>query len=209
MVINPFQIFSYIKTKTRWPECFCYNGHWLPYFDHPYTFNTERRIEIPIALHHMNTLSNVMEVGNVLSRFISTNYPIVDKYEKVGRIINKDIVGLKWAVSLDQIVCISTLEHVGWDHPEEKDNLKTKQALESMHSLLKPGGRLLLTFPIGYNIMLDDLFYRQPELFGDVTCMKRRPGNKWGQTTQANIRGCAYGRPFKCANGLVVSNYEK
>ena len=62
----------------------------------------------------------------------------------------------------DNIVCISTVEHVGmWPIPKppyevtlkqaqpEKDLLAYRNVMKIFHELLKPGGRLLLTVPFG------------------------------------------------------------
>lgn len=58
--------------------------------------------------------------------------------------------------SVDTVVCISTLEHVGWSqvafcnhHDEEPDPDGFLKAASELWRVLKPGGRLLLTLPWG------------------------------------------------------------
>ncbi|MEW6535516.1 MAG: class I SAM-dependent methyltransferase [Candidatus Auribacterota bacterium] len=54
----------------------------------------------------------------------------------------------------NQILCISTIEHVGCDNSRygasvETDSSSYLLAVKEMYRVLKPGGRLLLTFPYG------------------------------------------------------------
>lgn len=64
----------------------------------------------------------------------------------------------------DEIICISTLEHVGMDNTKflnlpdynEQNNLDFLTALSEIHRTLKPGGRLLLTVPFGKHLNYGD-----------------------------------------------------
>lgn len=51
----------------------------------------------------------------------------------------------------DLIICISAIEHIGLDTIYGRSNKKSsdKKAIKSMFSLLKPGGKILLTMPAG------------------------------------------------------------
>jgi hypothetical protein len=166
---------------TSSPKTFLFCGRKYHYFFHAYnkTWANERTIEIPLALEmvNQNNPHETLEIGNVLSHYMKTEHTIVDKYEKRKGVLNRDVTTLDTHLKYSLIVSISTLEHVGWDEiPREPG--KHRVALGKMIALLKPGGRLFVTIPLGYNPGVDqDLF--QGVLFG----------------------------PYKAANALAVLSY--
>ena len=95
-----------------------------------------------------------IEVGNVLSHYGEVAHPIYDKYERARGVQNVDVVDIE-ANALSYIVCISTLEHVGWDEPQQ-DETKSLRALVHLRSLLLPEGRLFASFRLGSHPALTD-----------------------------------------------------
>ena len=79
---------------------------------------------------------------------------MVDKYERAAGVENIDVLDIE-AQELDYVISVSTLEHVGWDEPEQ-DQDKALVALGVLRELLAPTGRLLLSFRLGYHPELTD-----------------------------------------------------
>jgi SAM-dependent methyltransferase len=53
--------------------------------------------------------------------------------------------------SFDAVLCISTIEHfgLGWYGEVQQDEHADRRAVERLHELLRPGGRLVVTVPFG------------------------------------------------------------
>lgn len=141
---------------------FSWNGWTLAYFDHPYnhTALNMRRVEIPIARAFLSRVSankRVLEVGNVLSHYGPIHWHVVDLKER--GCINRDVMKWKPPDLVDYLVCISTMEHIGFgrynaggilpDHTPES-------VWARLSSFLAPGGRILATVPLSYNQALDE-----------------------------------------------------
>lgn len=139
---------------------FKYNGHRFRFFIHWYnhTWDNCRRYEIPIFLHLFNEYSGkrILEVGNVINHYRTVyEHTVLDKYEQSLGVINEDIIDYKPRNKFDVVLSCSTLEHVGYDEPV-KDRLGFKKAVDNiMDNVLKPGGVLICSVPLGYNPGLD------------------------------------------------------
>ena len=129
---------------------------------------SERAVEIPIAMEYLQRYAedDILEVGNVLffwksEYFIgkSKRHIVVDKNEVSGfpEVLNIDIMDYKPDRKFGLIICISTLEHIGWDC-KIRNSPKCYSALLKMESLLDSGGILFLTFPVRYNNYLDKIY---------------------------------------------------
>ena len=190
-------------------KAFLVGGKPHPYFIHHYnaTWRNERAVEVPLVSELLASVppgARCLEVGNVLNYYLDFPRTVVDKYEAGSGVINEDILDFGAPASYDVIVSISTLEHVGWDEvPRDLD--KVRRAFEHMKSLLAPGGRCLVTFPMGYNTALDDLVYASKLPFRAIHFLKRTtPDNEWREVDMQAVRGIAYGAPFPFANALFV-----
>lgn len=151
--IRALQHVRYRRDREQ-PWAFEYQGRTLPAFFHPYnrTWLGERTVEVAIAqdfLRRQPAGASGMEIGNVLAHYGPVSHRVVDKYEIAPGVENIDVVDLQ-ASELDFIVALSTLEHVGWDEPL-RDTTKIGRAVTSLLQALRPGGRMLLTLPLGYN----------------------------------------------------------
>ncbi len=137
---------------------FVFEGKEYKYFYAFYnaTWTAERKIEIPIFLDILNSAKGkkILEVGNVLAHYSSIKHTVVDKYEVAPRVINEDIVDFHPNEKYELILSISTLEHVGFDEPKIEPK-KTMKSIQNLIKLLKPGGRLIFSFPLKYNPNLD------------------------------------------------------
>jgi len=198
---------------------FKFNNKTYKYFYHDYNFTwrSERAIEIPIILQEIikNKNKRILEVGNVLGHYFDFKHHIVDKFEQGENIINEDIINYKNSEKYDLIVSISTMEHIGWDHIKgwegvSKDPNKILKAIENLKSLLKKDGKIIITFPIGWNPFLELLFIEGKLKFSKTYYFKRQTfDNKWEQVSWEQISNCSYNRPFPLANGIIVGIIEK
>jgi len=149
--LRPVRYFDFDGKKYRYLYAF-YNATWT----------AERKIELPIFLEIVRqTNGAILEVGNVLQHYAKVRHDIVDKYEKYPGVVNEDAVDFKPKKKYDLIISISTLEHVGWDE-SVKDPEKPLKAIKNLISLLKPQGKLVFSFPLGYNPHLDKLISHPP-----------------------------------------------
>lgn len=136
------------------PRTFTFSGRSYRYFYHTCntTWKNERAVEVPIIWEIVKDYQgkSILEVGDVLSHYFKVKHDIVDKYEKADGVINKDILDYKVKEKYDLIVSISTLEHIGFDE-RTRDPTKTLKAMKHLKSLLKKGGKLIVTVPVGFN----------------------------------------------------------
>lgn len=121
------------------------------------TWTNERAIEIPLASAFLaSSTGPVLEVGNVLVNYSLSGHTVIDKYEDQPSVLNVDVVDYRPSEPFGAVVCISTLEHIGWDEVP-RDPSKISRALGHLRGLLLPGGRMLVTCPLSYNPHLDTL----------------------------------------------------
>lgn len=206
---NRLLSFIYCKLFKPRSSTFLFQGHKYHYF---YSFiNTtwinERSVEIPIVMEIVKNYhgKQILEMGNVLSHYYSFEHLIVDKYEIAKCVINQDIVDFKPTQKYDLIISISTLEHVGWDE-KPRDNMKILRALENLKSIARPnGGMIMVTFPCGYNSVLDRLLKDKLIQFSKLYYLKRiSKSNEWKEASWEDVQDAEYGKPFPFANALVI-----
>jgi len=193
-------------------KTFRFRNNKYKYFYNSYntTWNNERTIEVPIIWEIVKKYQdkNILEIGNVLSHYYDVKHDILDKYEKVGHVINEDVVDYHPSKKYDLIVSISTLEHVGWDE-NLKDSKKIIQAIENLKSCLMPGGKLICTLPLGYHPEVDRISKIDSSVFNDKYYLKRiSKSNKWKEVNYKEICIAEYSHPFEFANGVAVCFYR-
>ncbi|MGI8803024.1 MAG: hypothetical protein ACR2KV_12770 [Solirubrobacteraceae bacterium] len=181
-------------------------GQEYPYLTHYYnhTWRNERGVELPVAMRLLDAHRGepTLEVGNVSPWYRRHDHQVVDKYEVWPGVENLDVVDIPPGARYALILAISTLEHAGFDEPEQ-DFGKPRAAVRHLMSLLRPGGTLLVTIPLGQNPGADDLFYGAPA-FGEAHAMRRvSEDGRWEETTFAGVAGIGYGTPYECANAVA------
>jgi SAM-dependent methyltransferase len=194
------------------PKTFSFKLGTYPYFFHRYnkTWRNERAVEVPVIWDIVNRYNGkrILEVGNVLSHYFSTNHEIVDKYEISERVVNIDIVDFKPVEKFDLIVSISTLEHVGWDETP-RDPVKILHAIDNLKKCLLPGGKIFVTLLMGYNTEMDKLLRNEDIKFSERYCLKRiSKNNKWEEVEWKDIQDTKFWYPFPNANGLIIGIIE-
>jgi SAM-dependent methyltransferase len=142
-------------------DTFTYWGTELRYCREEYNHSglNERAVEIPIAQWFIDQCRKDdhwapgLEVGAVLQHYERPIWMVLDRYEP-GATLNCDV--FDHHETYDWIVAVSTLEHVRWDEPQmERHPDGSMRALEHLHTLLRPGGRMLVTIPMGWQPFLD------------------------------------------------------
>lgn len=205
----PFRVAGCWRARRfRSHETFTFQGKPHAYFFHRHntTWRNERSVEVPIVygLVSAHPPDRVLEIGNVLRHYFPVTHDVVDKYEQAPGVINQDVVDYRPAKTYDLIVAISTLEHVGWDE-EPRDPEKVLRAIDNLKACLAPGGRIVVTMPIGENSHLDRLLWEERIAFVERTCMKRMTRrNEWVEAPWEEVRELRYNSPFPKANGIIV-----
>ncbi|MEV4319672.1 hypothetical protein [Actinocrispum sp. NPDC049592] len=197
-----------VTKAMRQNERFLFRGEELPYTLHRYNnaYRNERTVEISIARWFLTREPNgrILEIGNVLAHYGLTGQTVLDKYETVPGVINEDIVDWTPEQKFDTVLAVSTLEHVGWDEtPREPE--KVFAAFEAVRSYVAPGGKLLVTCPIGHNKALDGGLRSGRIKFDEETWLVRTAKrNEWREATKDEALSREYGRPFRNANAVYV-----
>lgn len=169
------------------------------------TWSNERAVEIPYAQRLVNATrpEDVLEIGNVLSNYGPAPWLICDKYEVSERVYNADVRSLSLTKRFSLIISISTLEHVGFDEPEQ-DPMAVEAAIENLKRHLTDAGELHCTLPIGYNPSVDRLLRTGDSVFSDVVYLRRIGLLAWEECTKDIALSSEYGYPYNCANGLAL-----
>lgn len=189
---------------------FLFNGNQYEYVDRFYNFTSlnERRVELPIMQYELAKRAdgNVLEVGNVLSHYMPIRHHVIDKYEKtsLAGFENADAVTYKSKLKYDLIVSISTMEHVGWDEsPREPGRVAV--ALRNLTGLLTPRGKMICSFPMGYNKWLDDLVLNRKMQFDKIRYLQRVSWrNEWVEVDSPIESSMRFGYPYPFANILCL-----
>jgi SAM-dependent methyltransferase len=164
-------------------RCFHFQGvdypYWLSWYNK--TWKNERSVEVVLLHNILNGINGItmLEVGNVSKHYFKSSHIVVDKYEKGEGVINQDFLDYEAPHKFDFVFSVSTFEHVGEDTKQPELSL---EAIKKAKSLLKVGGQLFFTFPIGWNKTLDkqikscgvEDFYLFDNGLGWVECSRKK-----------------------------------
>jgi hypothetical protein len=166
----------------------------------------ERCVELGLGRFAMarRRPEDVLEVGNVLPLTGVRGHTVVDKWEKGPGVINEDIVDFAPGRRYGLVVCLSTLEHIGWDE-EPQDPDKARVALRVMSDLVEDGGDMLVTIPVGYHRELEHHYVSAEAPFDEVCLLvKQTRLARWEPRPVEERRGIGYGAPYACGNAILV-----
>ncbi|MBI3875296.1 MAG: hypothetical protein HY300_04935, partial [Verrucomicrobia bacterium] len=74
--------------------------------------------------------------------------------------------------------------------------------------LLAPGGKLVVTVPIGYNPHLDRMIAANELGSAAEHFLKRTARHRWEECDRATALRCEYRRPFPYANAILVAEFS-
>jgi hypothetical protein len=166
----------------------------------------ERAVEIAIVMDIVRRYQgkNILEIGNVLSHYFAFEHDVCDKYEGATGVITKDVVDFQSDKKYDLIICISTLEHVGWDE-NPRDSSKIPRAIRHLKTLGSKGGLIIITLPLGYNSDLDELLkHGQIQFTEQCQLIRISAGNEWTEAPWGIVQSARYNSPYPFANALVI-----
>ena len=192
---------------------FSFRGERYPYLFHRYkrTWLTERAVEVPIvqAIVDRHPSQAVLEVGNVLSHYRPQRHLVVDKYERAPGVLNRDVLDLDDLGRFDLVVAISTIEHVGRDE-EPRDPGLAIEAMRRLEALLAPGGRLVVTVPVGYHAGLDEALGSGELALTRGTALRRSSlGPHWREMPPADVWGTPYDFLLYSARAVFFAEIER
>ncbi len=193
---------------------FEYQGRALPltYHRHNVTWANERAVEVTIAREYRDRYAGkcVLEIGNVTSHYFDVRHLILDKYEKGTDsvpVINQDVVDFATDRRFDLILSVSTVEHIGFDDDGDSRQ-KIPLTISKCRNMLQPGGIFLITVPLGYNPVLDDLIAADELGCERATYIRRDARRKWARCGKEDALRCEYGRPFPYANCIMAAEFD-
>lgn len=199
-----------LKYLLRRKEFFFYRGIQLQYINDLRMIDSERRVEIPIAMDFAKKYdpSEVLEVGCVLPHVGYGNHDVVDlginKGDLKFNIYDKDIASFQHPTGkkYSLVISISTIEHIGHDEPDYKPG-KVLTAINNIRqNLVRKDGRFVATFGMGINDWLD---VHHTEFGANCYYMHRicRENNVWTMGAGSKL----YGWPFPRANTLAIMEW--
>jgi SAM-dependent methyltransferase len=220
-----------LASKLTCCECGQIGGLQLP--AQPYgTGDTERCIEIPWAISCYRGERRVLDIGyanaedRYLEPLLSLRIPELYGLDLVGR----DVQGICSVVgdvrrapfgngAFDLILCISTIEHVGWDNTIyfqrrlSQDPEGDLQAIREMVRITRGGGRIIITVPYGrlhnYGWFLQYDRHRLNRLISAAGCRVLRKDlfayrEGWRHASEEDLIDVAYkGNDAPAAAGLA------
>jgi hypothetical protein len=185
---------------------FEWRGLTLPYCTEKFNNagKNERAVEVPIARAWLETVSgDGLEVGNVLAHYEGApERTVVDLWEKAEGVRNVDLFSV--TDRYDWVLAISTVEHVRHDAPPAHP-LGAFDAIVHLHSLLNPGGQMMVTVPFGHNAGLDALIL-VGATGGDGSTMVRNKNGTWEEIEGAHW--LPYGTVTIWANACWVATWD-
>jgi hypothetical protein len=203
----------YYKTF-RSSQTFEFQGNTYHYFIHPYcaSWKNERSIAVPIiwdiVKRNQEQNKRILEVGNVLSHVFHVNHDIIDKFEIMDGVINKDVVDFNPSINYDLIVSIFTLHLIG-EYETPRDPIKGFRAIENLENILSVNGQMVVVHPMGENPQMDGLLKNGILQFTKQYFFKRISNCRWKQVQWEDIKDIGYDHSVPTANGLVIGFFEK
>lgn len=185
----------------------------LVYALHNVTWANERCVELALARRFLDGIAGerILEVGHVTPHYFGGGHTVVDKYEPGA--LQVDIVDFESDRRFEQILSISTFEHIAFDEAggaEEPEavSAKIRAAVDRCLALLAPGGTFAITVPMGYNPALDEMIAADELGCDRATWFKRFPGRQWREVEREEGLECRYGSPYAFANGIMLAEWD-
>ncbi|MBJ7244370.1 MAG: hypothetical protein JHD03_06115 [Solirubrobacteraceae bacterium] len=142
-----------------------------------------------------------------MNHYGNHDHRIIDKYETGQGIEQLDIFDLAPDPDYELVLCVSTLEHVGWDEPNRDAELALR-ATEHLKRLVAPGGQLLVTVPVGYHPRLDAAIRSGELQFDDVRALRcRYPSTLWREVDPSTVSDAKYDMLIYRAEAVLICRW--
>jgi hypothetical protein len=178
------------------------------YFYHNYNCGypgkrkTERTVELSLADYWLDKVPNSWEVGAVTPYYwpgrVREIIDPADKHERVSQ--RKSLFDIDFTDK--NILSLSTIEHIGEQSYDLNENANPIQAIEKLTLESK---LMLLTFPIGWNEMLDEFVLGgEVEKLCKVRFLVRNTNETWISSSRENAYRPYGGKGISWANSLAI-----
>lgn len=181
---------------------FSINSVDLKYYDGKSNYNSirenERIVEIPIGKYFYDKYKNdnFVELGAVLNYYYDSNHIVYDKYDPHKNCTRLDFTDNKIDFKNMSVLSISTLEHVGFnDYGKQNGRYSIDNWCKGyfiIKNIIENSKNYLITFPIGYNIVLDGLIENSSNNF--IILKRISKDNRWEVGKKEDFK-LLYGKP--------------
>lgn len=123
---------------------------------------SERSVEIPWLLSRIGRPTHILDIGSAGAKYLSAlaatgaEVTAIDTREFVPPVgvtayqLDARKLPEEWAGHFDVVTCVSALDHVGLDaYGNTEDAAALPDVIREIERVIAPGGRLLLTVPVG------------------------------------------------------------
>lgn len=187
---------------------FEYNGKTYEMIESP----GERKVEMPIfkdiITDRINRELSILEIGNVTRIHFPefSDHLCIDKYEEGHNVLNIDIIDFYPEEKYDFVYSISTIEHIGLDWGEKRDEKKGLIAVQHiLKEIVRKGGEFVFSIPLGQNPITDmNLVTHFPKM--RTFFIYQYELHEWKQVQDVDIAKVMYNHPFPLGNVVLIGH---
>ncbi len=183
-------------------KTFEFFGKELPYRRQGLGTEGERTIEVPIAVEFLRKfpLETIVEIGAIMPYHeprLAELYAVVDPFDPWPGCVKED--GEKILVKKKNILCISTLEHLG--HAEYGNTeIDEEKGCRAFDRIIEEAAHYLISVPLGEYPAFDA--HIRDSIFKGFTYERVNKENDW-RFHHDLLWNFAYNDPFPYGNGVI------
>lgn len=184
-------------------ESYTIRGVELKYNWHVHAKDSERKFELPLGQHFMDTFENVVEIGAVMSYQGCVAHTVFDPYDPHPDCIRDDLTVVDFDFTGRNVLSISTLEHIG--NAEYGNELpKPTVAIDLLNKIIKGADKYLITWAKGHNKTFDKQVLDLGIKF--IPFARMNEDNEWEEIELSKFVDMEYNKPFGYGNAVFVVN---
>jgi len=175
------------------------------YFCHPYNNAriNERTIEVVLGLRYLQEHPDLFEVGATLPYYVKTKHEVIDPWDAMA---TQKVDAAKSNFLSKNVLSISSVEHFGLSQ-YGKEKVNPRKSIEFMEMLIEVSKGFLITFPTGFNKILDAWVSQSSTKMQVISYVKRSQNPIVWESVPFSTNlpmQYEYGKPFHCGNCLIV-----